>query len=321
MIAPYALRLFCLCLAVFFLVHTAAAVTVRLLTPAILRFAARFRAHRAAAVLLGARLLPPALALFAVAGLCAPSYLWLEPAGTSEEVGALCLIAALLGVLLLSESLARSIGAAWRSTQYLRACRQTALPQVPAGAPRNVLVLPARKPVLALAGVWRARMVLSQGIVDALTEPQLAAAMRHEDAHRQSRDNLKRLLVLLAPAMLPGVRGFGALEAGWARAAEWAADDRAAAGDPQSALALADALVRVARMGTGPSTAALATSLLADGRDLAERVERLLRPTPVASDSGLSSTVAAASLAAVALMMLNPTVLYAVHSALERLNH
>lgn len=322
MTVPYAMRLVCLSLAVFFLVHSAAAGVVRLFVPILVRRAERMNAARGARFLMFVRLLPATLAAFVVAALCAPSYLWLEPSGTSERMGAICLAAAALGAALWVESAAKGLRAVLRSGRYLRRCRATAEEVRMGTAADPILVVPQSKPVLALAGVWRTRLVLSQAIVDALPGEQLRAALRHEDAHRESRDNMKRLLLLLAPGVLPGLRGFDALEMAWARLAEWAADDRAVAGDSQVSISLAEALVRVARLGAAPSPAPLATSLLADGRDLAERVERLLRPTAPASEPAFpSASMAMGAGAALMVMMLHPAVLHSVHSLLERLNY
>ena len=118
--------------------------------------------------------------------------------------------------------------------------------------------------------------------MNALPAEQLAAALRHEEAHRVSRDNLKRLLLLLTPGLLPGLHGFHAIERGWARFTEWAADDEAVAGDAHLSLYLAAALVRIARMGGAPAPSPLATSFLGDSRELSARVDRLLSPAPAA---------------------------------------
>ena len=100
--------------------------------------------------------------------------------------------------------------------------------------------------------------------MNALSEEQKEAAFRHEAAHRVSRDNLKKFLFLLAPDILPMVSGLSNLERGWARFTEWAADDQAVDGDPQRALSLAAALVKVAKMGVHPTPSYLLSSLVDD---------------------------------------------------------
>ena len=79
MIAPYLPRLLCLCLAAFFVIHFLVGLAVAVSGPAAVRAARRMRPRSAARFLLVLRLLPALLALFLVAGLCIPSYLWLEP--------------------------------------------------------------------------------------------------------------------------------------------------------------------------------------------------------------------------------------------------
>src|ERR1022692_901964 len=100
MMVPYLLRLLCLCLAAFFVVHCVVGLAVAVGGPAALRAARRMRPRLAANFLLALRLLPAALALFVVAALCVPSYLWLEPEISAEEVGAGCLAAAVLAAAL-----------------------------------------------------------------------------------------------------------------------------------------------------------------------------------------------------------------------------
>jgi len=178
-------------------------------------------------------------------------------------------------------------------------------------------------PVLLLCGVFRSRIVISRSVLSALPPEQLDAALRHEQAHRASRDNFKRLLMLLAPGLVPFSRGFAELEASWEKAAEWAADDAAAAGDEVRAISLAAALVRVARMGVNPDPP-LVASLTAGGRGLEARVDRLLRPQPLRNRSvGRVRAVAGAAFlilgSAMAAVLVMPAALSTVHQLLEHL--
>jgi Zn-dependent protease with chaperone function len=325
MTVPYFLRLGCLCLAAFFLVHLAAGLAVARLTPFAIRLAGRMRAARACRWLLFWRLLPPMAAMVAVAGFCAPSYLWLEPRATAEEVGWGCLLAAALGAATCAVALVRAMRAVWSLDRYQRQWRSTAREVRIAGDLSPVLVLDEATPFLALAGIFRPRLVATRSVLDSLAPEELLTAMRHERAHQASRDNLKRLLLLLAPGLLPGWHGLLELERAWARFAEWAADDRAVGGDPRSSVSLAAALVRVARLGSGPAASALMTSLLADPSDLSARVDRLLEARPVTNAGTWLAVsgplVAALTAAGLMLLIRQPAALYWVHGTLERLVH
>jgi hypothetical protein len=166
-------------------------------------------------------------------------------------------------------------------------------------------------------------MVISDGVLRSLSSRQLEVALQHENAHRASRDNFKRVLLLLAPEPLPFVHWFSFLEKAWAKVAEWAADDAAARGDSLRALSLASALLRVARMGASPRLSLLHTSLVADNQDLATRIDRLSRTQPTRQKT-LSWTpipVTAALLAAgsfATLLLLWPGSLSSVHRLLEQ---
>jgi beta-lactamase regulating signal transducer with metallopeptidase domain len=159
-----------------------------------------------------------------------------------------------------------------------------------------------------------------------LSAEELDAALSHEMAHRTSRDNAKRFLLLLAPDIFPFVRLFQSLDRSWSRFAEWAADDQATSGDPRRALSLAAALVRVARMGSSPTLPYLSTSLLACDRDLSARVDRLLHAMPIphaASKPAHHRLRTAGFLLAGCLvgLLLVPSALSSVHELLELLLH
>jgi len=322
---PYLLRLVCLCLASFFLLHMALGFAVTLATPVAIRLAERMRPRKASRFLLALRLFPSAFSLLLVAGLCAPSYLLLEPAFTQEEVSLWCVAAALLCVTLVVLSLVRCARAARRSIGYIRYCQLVGRQERLAGESAPVWVVDGPAPFLALAGILHPRLIISRSVVNALPSGELAAALRHEQAHQLSRDNFKRLLLILAPDLFPLWRGFARLERVWNRFAEWAADDYAVAGEPHRSISLASALVSVARLGACPQAAPLVTSLLADNQDLAERVERLLRDFPgEPGEERKSLTVKIAGVAAsvpVLLLMFHPVTLTSVHGLLEYLTH
>jgi beta-lactamase regulating signal transducer with metallopeptidase domain len=158
--------------------------------------------------------------------------------------------------------------------------------------------------------------------VAALSAEQLAAVVRHERAHGISRDNLKRLFMVLAPGMLPFVSGFRTLERAWAKLTEWAADDRASAGKTRRSLSLASALVRVARLGSAMSAPPLVTSLMADGAELSERVDRLLHPVRPSlrgrdREPILMATAGLLLTGALAAIIAHPATLHSAHECLE----
>lgn len=319
---PYLARLACLCLAAFFLVHMALGAAVSALTPWAVRLANRIAPVRAARLLLMLRLFPAGAALFLVVGLCTPSYLWLEPRAESEQMGAACLAAAVLGLTVWGLSLARATRAMARSLRHLHQCRQVSRETRLPGERSAAWLIDGAAPCVMLAGVIRPRLVISRNVVAALSAEQLSAVVRHERAHGRSRDNLKRLLVLLAPDLLPFVHGFRTIERAWARISEWAADDGAVAGKPRRSLSLAAALVRVARLGSTAAAPVLTTSLMADATDLSERVDRLLRPASAVARSAPREPVLSASAGlllagALAAVMAQPATLYSAHEFLE----
>jgi hypothetical protein len=320
------LRLFCLCLAAFFLVHLAVGLVVLAISPAAVRRAERTRPRSAARWLLALRLAPLACSLFVVAALCIPSYLWLEPEAAGEEAGFACLASAFLGLAVWCFSIARGVRAAARSLRYIERCQRVGFGTRLEGYPSPVWVMEGSTGSLMLAGILRPRLFISRTVMAVLSAEQLAVAVRHESAHRVSRDNLKRLLLLVAPGVLPFFRGFGSLEAHWARFTEWAADDSAVAGDSCRSLALAAALVRVARLTPASYASPVMTSLLDEGSGLAARVDRLLRVAPVSDQPRrrLPVVSAGAALALTLLLvaaMLRPATFHSVHRLLEELIH
>jgi hypothetical protein len=328
---PYLVRLFGLSLASFFLLHAALGAVFAALTPLAERTAERMHPRRAAGFLLGFRLFPPALASLLVGGLCVPSYIWLEPQAAEEGMGFACLAAALLGAAVLALSLFRGLRAISDSARFLRECRsslsRTTLPGhvLPNDVSPVWIVEQPVLPVVALTGVIRPRVVVSSRVLSVLSPTQLDIALLHERAHLASHDNLKRLLVILAPDLIPFVNPWTSIERSRAKFAEWAADDEAAAGDAARSLSLAETLVKVARAGSWSNPSPLLASFVErGGTDLAARVDRLLGTASPGEESARRfSWFANASVTAVGCAVVlsapQPSVLHFVHEILERL--
>ncbi len=324
MVLPYYMRLVCLCLATFFIVHGLAWVAVRCASGAALRVCARMAPRSASSFLFGLRMTPVLLTLLAVFGYCVPSYLWLEPDVATERVGLAFLAATLLGIATTVVPLGRAVRALLGTNRYLRACGAAVSSDTTQGfAGQKVTVVDDNSTVMAAVGIWRHRIVVSRAVLEVLSEDQKDVALCHERAHAVAWDNLKKLLLLLTPDVLPFASGTRHLERNWIQYTEWAADDEAVAGDTARALFLASALVRIAKLGTGPTPNYLLATFVGDDENLAARVERLLcqpdslQPAPSRLRHVVRSTALALTVASMGLW-LQPRCLGDIHRILER---
>jgi Zn-dependent protease with chaperone function len=306
---PYLWRLCCLSLASLFVVQIGAGLILRSQIARLLRWAGRFEPARAAAIVLGLRWMPALAGWFVVGLLCIPSYLRLEPAANEEEIGLACFAMAGLVALSYIVPLLSATADVIRSEIRLRALVRTSEQQA------ELCVIRDTSPPMAFAGLFHSRVLVSREVMGMLTADQMDAALRHERAHFESRDNYKRLLLELAPLDCAGRK----LRSAWSRFTEWAADDRATEGDSARSVALASALVSVARLGSKEFAGALL--LVPDGCELRARVERLLEPsrtTPATRYPAFSAVVALGALAlALAAIAQQPAAAEIVHRALE----
>jgi Zn-dependent protease with chaperone function len=329
MILSYWPRLLSLCFASFFLVHAAATCAIWALQSRAIRFAERISAGTAERFLFAIRLLPFAAASIAALGFCAPSYLRFEESMLAEKVGPACLALAALGLIICVLAFERGLRAAAASLQFAQACRSRAQVVRLRGTPPEMLVIPGLRPFLAQCGIFRPRIVISHELLRAFSAEELEAALNHERAHWQTRDNLKRLLLAFLPDALPLLPTLQILDAGWAKFAERAADDSVRGIGDRSAVHLASALVRLARTGNLANTDACparATSALGGTGDLAGRVHRLLAlpaTCPPPETTRVSMALGTGSLLAVGCLasLFWAATLSPVHELLERLLH
>jgi beta-lactamase regulating signal transducer with metallopeptidase domain len=226
----------------------------------------------------------------------APSFILLEPRGTSEEVGLVPLILSACCLAFVAAGVVRLIRAQANTSRIVTGWLQGAK-ALEIGACAPTFQAGSDIPPLALAGVCRPRLLLSQSAVAVLSPDELRSAVRHEIAHLRFRDNLKKLVLRFA--WFPGM---ARLEHAWQHAAELAADD-AAVSNAREALDLAAALIKVSRLVPSRPLPAISMGLVQDGA-VSARVSRLLnwreRPSRSRSSRWLAISSVLASLLVVA---------------------
>jgi Zn-dependent protease with chaperone function len=191
-----------------------------------------------------------------------------------------------------------------------------------AAVPAPVFVSESPVPGVVLDGVIAPRLFVSRSVLDALSLEELNGALAHEMAHHRALDNLKRRMIAFAPDLVSGTRFAQRLEAEWIRRAELEADAAACEGSATQAVALASALIKVARLVAGHPPIDLGRAAFHDGAPVAERIRRLCE-TPRASAWRASHVVpllAAAGLLT-AVLVNAVSVLPAVHGLTEWLVH
>jgi hypothetical protein len=257
-------------LGVFFIVYVA----LSLLMAAAWRALRRDPRPASPAAAYGFRILPLVAALTAVLVFTIPSFIWLEPRGTDEPVGAAAFALASAGAAILVFGACNALFA-WL---YTLRCMSSWIGDSPvlkrwAGVPAYRASQAA--PLLAVAGLCRPKLLVSSCAERVLDPDELEVALRHELAHVRRRDNLKKLALRACP--FPLLRG---LEREWLEAAERNADDEAVNDEP-SALNLASALIKVSRLSPRVPGPELALDLVAGHPGaVAARVERLLAWKP-----------------------------------------
>jgi len=260
---------------------------------------------------LAARLLPSLGAALFVAAVFIPAYVLFEPRDTGEGFDATLTACAGLAFALTVVAGYRGLAGWRRVRRHTRDWMAHGAPAVIGG--RRVLVADAETPFLALVGVVRPRLLVTRGLIDALTPEELEASLAHEVGHSRAWDNFKRLAMCASPDLLPASAA-RRLERRWAAAAEHAADGQARGAGMRCALAAA--LVKVARLTPAAPPTLDPISTLIGGGDITDRVRRLLDDRLPPRGSRASLWLAAAAVAAVCAGTYLP-LLHAVHGATE----
>lgn len=231
-----------------------------------------------AGAVLGVRLLPAMGSAAVVLTVVLPAFLLYEPRHAHDQPGPLLVVAALFALLLLGDGVRRGLRA-WRATRALLRGAQPLRPG-PAGGDAHIDVINVTEPLVGVVGGWKQRIVAARSVAAACDAEELGQVLAHEAAHLRARDNLKLLLLLTMPDALAWLGTGKALTARWRTATELDADERASGADRRKRLALASALIKVARLSltSGRTLAAMRVSAQPSG--LEQRVRRLLAPSP-----------------------------------------
>ena len=306
--ASYFGRFFLLSGEVFFLVYFSLGFLLKLAMPRLVRRAESWHPNRAANVMAWLRMIP-AIGSAAALAVCMPAYLLLEEDAGTERAGWLCLVLASASFCLCLFSTFKSLAALLKSHDYLRECR--ALAQERSG----IWVIPGETPFLAVAGLIQPRYIVSKKLIDLFPEEELRLALRHEMAHTLNRDNWKRFLFVSSPAF-PGSKN---LELAWHHFAELSADDFAAAGDANSGVILASALVRAAKYKAAPAPCLLASYFITQKEELTARVNRLLNAEAIAApvEENGPSTLWFVSILACFIFLAGVSQIESIHLLLE----
>jgi len=261
-------------LASFAIAVVAASAAVTLIAAPAARRLERYAPEYRASVLFGLRVLPALAALVCGFAIALPIFAWFEPVDTDEPVSRTLALIACGGAALLTR-------AAWRGFESWRATARTARQWQGRGrlltgfdTKLPVYAIDASFPIVAVVGIRKPALFVAERVLAECSPEELDAMIAHECAHVRTLDNARRFIVRACPDV---VRTRGRLERAWLDASEEAADAGAAASRPSSAVDLAHALIRVARL--APLAAPALASAFYAGGSIDSRVRRLLEPS------------------------------------------
>ncbi len=195
-----------------------------------------------ASILFGMRILPLLASLIITFALVVPSLQLTKPLLSDESMGAIPRALVVCALLLIAAGFFRAIAAQTRTTRAVTCWLEGAHPLKVDANSTATFKSRRESPPLIVVGVRHPRVLVSESTVSLLTPDELRMALKHEQEHMKSRDNLKRLILVFCP--FPGMTK---LESAWSQAGELAADD-AAVSNQREALDLAAALVKLSRL-------------------------------------------------------------------------
>jgi Zn-dependent protease with chaperone function len=275
MLLSYWLRLACLVLVSVGILQVTLQLLIRLVMPFARRRIDQLSARLQERIYFVTSVVSHVLALLVSVLVVAPQYIRGETNPLQERVGVVCVTGALLVTVRYIYVLLRAI----RLLLEMHAHEHDHEPAVLVGD-MTVHICADGYPLLAVAGLFSPRIVLSRHLLDnaAFSPRLLEIALAHEKAHIRHHDNLKRFV--LTSLALCGLGMEGSLEH-WRYAAEHAADDDAVSGSSSRAILLAEALLVATRAVPPQRMSTFSLGLLPHEEELHHRIGRLLRDDSV----------------------------------------
>ena len=266
---------FTLLLALNFLISLAASAVWRVIE----KPAQNWSAQRRTQTIFALRIFPLLIAVISVFAFLLPSYLLFEPQSSDENVSLKMAVLTAISLVGIAAALFR-VFKTWRRTQRLvREWMKFSEPITVENLDVPVYKIRHPFPVIAVVGAFRAKMFVAEQVFASLDENELRAAIAHECGHLATKDNLKRTLLRICRDLLVFSTG-KSLDEAWAENAESAADEYAAQnGDQETALNLAAALVKIAKIvppETSPAMPLGAFLIEENYADITGRVRRLV---------------------------------------------
>ncbi len=308
-----------LALAAFLVVDVAASLAMALVWRVARGNLDRVGARARASGLFLLRVSPASAATIVVLGVFLPAFWRFEPRGTSEIAGESLVALAVLSALMILAALRRGWQASRATRAVLHDWLRSARPLVLPGIRIRAYAIPVAFPVVSVVGVLRPRLFVSERVLDVCTPEELFAMVRHERGHLSSSDNLKRFLLRVCPNVLATTRR--EVERHWHEALEEAADDYAARASTPSGLALANALLRVARLAPSPCAAFASLTALYQGDSLERRVKHLISRSPLGGSRAawlvMVRALALIPVVCAAAVLMDGHLLRHVHSLIE----
>ncbi|MET0753649.1 MAG: M56 family metallopeptidase [Pyrinomonadaceae bacterium] len=324
---------FLLCISLIFTlllaINIISSITAEIFWRVVSPFLKNVSAHKRAQFIFALAVLPFAGAFVLVFAFLLPAYLLFEPHESEEVVSlklALLTFVSLIGIFIASFRVFRT----WQVTHNLVS---NWLENAEVVEIRNISI-PVHRinhqfPVIAVVGIFRPQMFIAEKIFDSLNPAELEAALAHEYGHLTGYDNLKRTILRISRDLLIFPLG-KTLERAWAETAESAADEFAAqTGGNSTALNLAAALIKIARIvpqNASPAMPLGAFLIEENNTHITARVRRLLQlagnlnSLKRASSFNLRLAQIGSALVFVSILVLatNHSFLFLVHTILEK---